>query len=255
MARNPNGNTDLHLLDYDYMHYPVESRFSPSIDMQELGRSMSQPLSQPLPPGMNQYRPRYLPQMHPQPEHSPAYYEAQPRYPAPAPRMNYPRPNPDYGSNYNANYGNPQMYPPMRSQSPVLYHLDPSAMPYIPSKYIPPAPGSLRGEVPKPRTMAEANLRGPPVGLNKGFSNPGMNPVSMSSGFRDFVPKSRSPVPTFHLGPNKRSMPTDGITEEDRKTYGMEKMVDNVRAEKGFIGQLERGIDVTSLGLNLKSEE
>lgn len=245
MARNPGGTITSHPLDYDYMHYPpMESRFSPS--MEELSRSMSQS----LPPGMGQYRPRYPPQLHPQADHSPAYYDAQPRYPAPAPRMNFPRPAPDY-----ANYPNPQMYPPMRSQSPVLYHLDPGAMPYIPAKYIPPAPGGLRGEAPKTRGMSETNLRGAPIGLAKGYTNPPMNPIVLPSAARDYVPKSRSPVPTFYLGANKRTMPTDGIAEEERKNFGMEKLIDNLKARKGFVGLLERGVDITKLGVDLTSDE
>jgi len=236
------------IIDYDYVHYhPMETRFSPNMDIQEMSRSMSQP----LPPGMGQYRPRY----HPQPEHSPAYYEAQPRYTAPAPRMNYPRPNPDYGSNYNGNYSNPQMYLPMRSQSPVLYHLDPGAMPYIPAKYIPPVSASLRTEAPKPKAVPDLNLRGPPAGLTKAYVTPSMNPVSVPTGYRDFVPKSRSPVPPFYIGANKRSISVDGVSEEDRKSFGMEKLIDTVKAEKGFVGLLERGINVTSIGINLKSDE
>ena len=172
MARNPTGKNYLINLDYDYVRYPpVESRFSPNIDMQELNRSMSQP----LPPGMNQYRPRYPQPMRPTPERPAMYFEGQVRYPTPGPRANY-RPGPEFVPNYNPNFQNPQMYPPMRPQSPVLYHLDPGAMPYIPAKYIPPSTGTVRNEVPRPRAMVDPNMRPMPMGIPKSYSNPPINP-------------------------------------------------------------------------------
>lgn len=226
-------------------------RYPPNMDMQELGRSMSQPLQ----PGMNQYRPRYPPAMHPQPEHSPVYYEGQPRYPAAGPRMSYGRPTPEYGTNYSGNYQNPQMFPPMRPQSPVLHHLDPGAMPYIPAKYIPPVSGAFRGEAARPRSVVDPNLRGLPIGLSKSYVNPPMTSVPIPPGYRDSVPRSKSPVPPFYLGTNKRPMSTDGISEEERKNFGIEKFLDNLKSKKGLIGMMERGIDPTTLGLKLDSSE
>jgi hypothetical protein len=128
-------------------------------------------------------------------------------------------------------------------------------MPYIPAKYIPPASGAIRSEPSKPKGVQDPSMKGPPVGLTKAYANPSTNPVSVPTGYRDFVPKSRSPAPSFYIGANKRAISADGISEEDRKSFGMEKLVDIVKVEKGFIGLLERGINVTSIGINLKSDE
>ena len=129
--------------------------------MQDYARAMRQP----MPPGMAQYRPRYMPPMPPMhnPAEPPGYYE-EPRYPMPS-RMAYPRPVPEYGPGYNGGYPN-QAYPSVRPPpSPVLYQLDPGAMPYIPARYVPPPPGNLRPDPKKP----------PSIYVNPAGPNPAVN--------------------------------------------------------------------------------
>ena len=234
-------------LDYDYPRYPPpESRFSPPMEMPELGRSISQP----LPPGMAQYRTRYMPPMHNPSEHPPVYYEGPPRYMGPPPpRMGYARPVPEYGPGYNGAYQNPPSFPPMRPQSPVLYHLDPGAMPYIPARYVPPPPGNLRAEPAKPRPVT---VSGPPAGMMPPQTNPPSAPLP-APGFAP--PRARSPMPPFYLGTNKKQVSTDGISDEERKAFGIEKFLAELRMRKGPIGTIEQGADVTMLGLKLNSPE
>ena len=63
-------------------------------------------------------------------------------------------------------------------------------------------------------------------------------------------------MPQFYLGANKKSVPSDGISEDERKMFGIERFVNSLRQmKKGPNSMIEHGIDVTTLGLNFGSPE
>ncbi len=63
-------------------------------------------------------------------------------------------------------------------------------------------------------------------------------------------------VPQFYLGGNKKAVSSDGISEEERKAFGVERFVAGMKMpKKGAVGLIERGTDVTVLGLKLSSPE
>jgi len=226
--------------------------------MQEFSRAMGQA----PPPGIAQYRARYMPPMHNMPEHNappPGYFEAPPRYPNAPPRMAYARPIPEYSQNFNPGYQNPGMYPSMRPQSPVLYHLDPGAMPYIPARYVPPPPGSLRPEQSRPRPGPPPGVGPNMASLQRPMSGPSPGPNPNLGLPTDFVPPpmgmQKGAMPQFYLGGNKKPASSDGISEEERKAFGIDKFLMNLRTRKGPLIAIEQGVDLTTLGLKLNSPE
>lgn len=67
---------------------------------------------------------------------------------------------------------------------------------------------------------------------------------------------ARGPTPQFYLGGNKKAVPSDGISDEERKAFGIERFVAALRMPKrGALGLIERGADLAVLGLKLDSDE
>jgi hypothetical protein len=127
--------------------------------------------------------------------------------------------------NYNGGYPNAGYSMPP-AQQPPSYQLHPGAAPYIPARYVPPPPGRLRAE-----PQIQNPVQAPPM-------------------------KKAAPVAPFYLGPNKKAVSVDGITDEERKAYGMEKYVNMINLrKKEQVNVAEQGIDLVAIGLKLNSPE
>ena len=78
-------------------------------------------------------------------------------------------------------------------------------------------------------------MKGPPPGQMLGPGQPSAQP--------------------FYLGGNKKMTPSDGISDEERKIFGIEKYLYTQKRNKQdpTLGKTEQGIDLISLGLKLNS--
>jgi hypothetical protein len=190
--------------------------------MQDYSKLQRQPQ---VPARIPPFRPNYMAQPRPMHEQT-GYYEVPPNA---APRAAYPRQMSEYMPNYNPGYQNVPYQMPA-TQQPGSYQLHPGAAPYIPARYVPPPPGRLRAD-PNPG----ANL--------------GNNPANLTM-------KKATSVPPFYLGNNKKAVSADGIAEEERKAYGMEKFIGLINKRKKEQANIaEQGIDLTTVGLKLNSAE
>lgn len=174
--------------------------------------------------GMPPYRQRFM-----MPQDQVGFYE-DPQYQPP--HVAYTRPMNEYMPNYNNNFQNVPYSVPQTSQTASI-QLHPGAAPYIPAKFVPPPPGRLR-----PDNVMQYPPNIPP-------NQPMAQPKKAIS----------SPSP-FYLGNNKKQVSVDGIAEEDRKAYGMEKYVNMINMrKKDQMNIVEQGIDLSTIGLRLNSNE
>ena len=69
------------------------------------------------------------------------------------------------------------------------------------------------------------------------------------------VGSAATPPPgQFYLGGNKKSAVPDGISEEERKQYGMERFVALAKQKADGRNAPEQGVDLKTLGLQFTSQ-
>jgi hypothetical protein len=66
-------------------------------------------------------------------------------------------------------------------------------------------------------------------------------------------PASTPPPTMFYIGGNKKPAVPDGISEEERKLYGMEKFLMLLKQKSDGRNVPELGVDLNTLGLQFTS--